>query len=107
VISGILVMQSSIGGALLRKELQDISYLEAHPEVCEIFKEDGCYRFYQKIQGYHQGITEAFFKSFDGFKVHLGPMVMKIDEASVVASIEMSGAGERWFKTTSTKEVDF
>jgi hypothetical protein len=53
------------------------------------------------------GYYRSFSKGFDGFKVHLGPVVMQIDEASVVASTEMPGAGERWFKTTSTKEVDF
>jgi hypothetical protein len=100
-------MKSSTGGALLRKELQDTSYLEAHPEACELFKEAGCYRFCQKLQGYHQGITEAFSKSFDGFKVQLGPVVMQIDEASVAAATKMPGEGERWFKTTSIKEVDF
>jgi hypothetical protein len=39
-------MKISIGGALLRKELQDASYLEAHPEACELFENVGCYRFY-------------------------------------------------------------
>jgi hypothetical protein len=31
-------MKSSTGGALLRKELQDTSYLEAHLEAYEFFK---------------------------------------------------------------------
>jgi hypothetical protein len=79
-------MKSSTGGSLLRKELQDASYIEAHHEARELFKEIGCYRFCQKLQGYHQGVTEAFSKSFDGFKVHLGPVVMQIDEASVATT---------------------
>jgi hypothetical protein len=41
VFSEVLVMKITTGGALLRKELQDISYLKDHPEVCEIFKEVG------------------------------------------------------------------
>ena len=53
-------MKSSTGGTLLRKELWDTSYLEAHPEAYEFFKEDECYKFRQKLQGYHQGITETF-----------------------------------------------
>jgi hypothetical protein len=69
-------MKSSTGGALLRKELQDTSYLEAHPEYCELVKEVGCYSFYQNLQGYNQGITKAFSKNFNGFKVQLGPVVM-------------------------------
>ena len=94
-------------GTLMRKELQDTSYLEAHPQACELFKEVGCYRFCQKLQGYHQGITESFSKSFDGFKVQLEPMVMQIDESSFVAATDMPREGERWFMTTSIKEVDF
>jgi len=42
-------MKITTRGALLRKQLQDISYLEAHPEASELFKEVGCYNFYQKI----------------------------------------------------------
>jgi hypothetical protein len=66
-----------------------------------------CYRFCKKLQGYHQGIAEAFAKSFDGAKVQLGPLEMQIDEASVVATTEMPGEGERWFKTTSIKDIEF
>ena len=32
---------------------------------------------------------------------------MKIDEANVGAATKMPGEGERWFKTTSMKEVNF
>jgi hypothetical protein len=95
------------GGALLRRELQDISYLESHPEICQMFKDAGCYRFCEKLQGYHQGIAEAFAKSFDGAKVQLGPLEMQIDEASIVAATEMPGEGERWFKTTAIKDIEF
>jgi len=42
-------MKISTGGALLRKELQDALYLETHPEACELFKEVGCYRFFQNL----------------------------------------------------------
>ena len=95
------------GGALLRRELQDVSYLESHPEVCQMFKDAGCYRFCEKLQGYHQGIAEAFAKSFDGVKVKLGPLEMQIDEASVTVATEMPGEGERWFKTTAIKDIEF
>jgi hypothetical protein len=60
VLTGFL--QMSTGGAFLRRELQDISYLESHPEICQMFKDAGCYRFCEKLQGYHQGIAEAFAK---------------------------------------------
>ena len=57
------------GGPTLRKELGDINYLEAHPEVCKLFQDVGCYRFCEKIQGSHQQVAEAFSLSFDGSKV--------------------------------------
>ena len=56
----------------LRKELGDIGYLESHPEVCQLFKDSGYYRFWEKIQGSHQQVEEAFSLSFDGPKAVIG-----------------------------------
>ena len=56
------------GGPALRKELGDIGYLESHPEVCQLFKDVGCYTFCEKIQGSHQQVAEAFALTFDGTK---------------------------------------
>ena len=60
------------GGPALRQELGDIGYLESHPEVCQFFKYVGCYRFYEKIQGSHQQVAEAFALSFDSSKALIG-----------------------------------
>jgi hypothetical protein len=57
------------GTSTLRKELEDIKYLEGHPEVCQMFKDTGCYNFCQKLQSFHQQVAEAFSLSFDGKKV--------------------------------------
>ena len=54
------------GGPTLRKELGDICYLESHLEVCQLFKDAGCYRFCEKIQGSHQQVAEDFSLMFDG-----------------------------------------
>jgi hypothetical protein len=72
-----------------------------------MFKDAGCYRFCEKLQGYHHGIAEAFSKIFDGAKVKLSPMEMQIDEASVAIANEMLEEGERWFKTTAIKDIEF
>jgi hypothetical protein len=64
-------MKISIRGALLGKELWDDSYLEAHPKSCELFKIFGCYRFYQKLQGYQQGVTKAFQRVSMGLRFNL------------------------------------
>jgi hypothetical protein len=95
------------GGNFLRKEINDVLYLESHHEIFQMFKESGCDRYCEKLQGYHQGVAEAFAQSFDGAKVTLGPMVMQIDEASVKTSTKMPRQGERWFKTTITKDIEF
>ena len=60
------------GGLALRKELGDISYLEAHLEVFQFFKDAGCYKFCEKIQGSHQQVAEEFSLSFDGSKENVG-----------------------------------
>ena len=48
------------GGPTLRQELGDIIYLESHPKVFQFYKDAGCYRFCEKIQGSHQQVAEAF-----------------------------------------------
>ena len=68
------------GGLALKQELGDISYLEAHLEVCQFFKDVGCYKFCEKIQGSHQQVAEAFALSFDGSKAVIGKEECLIDE---------------------------
>ena len=95
------------GGIALRKELGDISYLEAHPEVCQFFKDVGCYRFCEKIQGSHQQVAKAFSLSFDGSKVVIGKEELLIDETLIIEVTELPSIGEKWFKTTIPKDVEF
>ena len=94
-------------GPTLRQELSDISYLEAHPEVCKLFQAVGCYKFYEKIQGFHQQVAEAFSLSFDGSKEVIGKEEFFIDEALITEVTELPSIGEKWFKTTIPKEVEF
>ena len=74
------------GGTLLRKELNDITYLEAHPEIFQMFRDAGYYRFYEKLQGFHQGVVEAFAMTFDGSKSKVGTIEVQVEEAIVVAA---------------------
>jgi hypothetical protein len=53
------------GGPALMKELDDICYMESHPEVCQLFKDTGCYRFREKLQGSHQHVSESFSLTFE------------------------------------------
>ena len=95
------------GGPTLRKKLGDISYLEAHPEVCQFFKDVGCYRFCEKIQGSHQQVAEAFSLYFNGSKVVIGKEEFLIDETLIAKVSNLPRIGEKWFKTTITKDVEF
>ena len=94
-------------GLALRQELGDISYLEAHPEVYKIFQEVGCYKFCEKIQSFHQQVAEGFSLSFNGSKVVIGKEELIIDEALITKVTELPSIGEKWFKTTIQKDVEF
>jgi hypothetical protein len=60
------------GGNFLKKELNDITYLEYHPEIFQMFRDVGCYIFCEKLQGFHQSVAEAFAFTFDGDKAKVG-----------------------------------
>jgi hypothetical protein len=107
-IAGVdIVLQMKKGGALLRKELNDITYLESHPEIFQMFRDVGCYRYCEKLQGFHQGVAEAFALTFDGAKAKVGTIELQVNEAIVAAATEMPRTGERWFKSTITKDIEF
>ena len=91
-------------GPALRQELGDVSYLEAHPEVCRLFQEVGCYKYCEKIQGF---LPESFALSFDGSKVVIGREEFLIDEALILEVTKLPCTGEKWFKTTIPKYVEF
>ena len=94
-------------GPALKHELGDIIYLEAHLEVCQFFKDAGCYKFCEKIQGSHQQVTEAFALSYNGSKAIIGKEKKFIDETLIDEVTELPSTGEKWFKTTITKGVEF
>jgi hypothetical protein len=95
------------GAPTLRKELDDIGYLESHPEVCHLFKDAGCYEFCKKVQSSHQQVAEAFSLTFDGRKAVIGKDEFLVDETLIAEVTELPRTGENWFKTTVTKEVEF
>jgi hypothetical protein len=95
------------GETALRKEPNDICYLESHLEVSQLFKDAGCYKFCEKLQISHQQIAEAFSPSFDGRKVVIGQDEFIVDEDLIAEEMELPRTGESWFKTTITKDVEF
>ena len=95
------------GRPSLRQELGDISYVESHPKVCQLFKDAGCYRLCAKIQGSHQQVAEAFALSFDGSKALIGKEEFQVVKTLIAEVAELPRTGEKWFNTTITKDVEF
>jgi hypothetical protein len=95
------------GGDMLKKELNDITYLESHPDIFQMFRYVGCYRYCEKIQFFHQGVVEAFALTFDGAKAKVGTIKLQVNEAIVAAATKIPRTGERWFKITTTKDIKF
>ena len=62
-----------------------------------MFKDSGCYRFCEKIQGSHQQVVEAFSLTFDGSKVVIRREEFQVDEAMLAEVTEIPRIGERWF----------
>jgi hypothetical protein len=95
-------------GALLRRELDSLSFLQTHPEVQRHFSNAGCIEFVERLQnGCHQSTTEAFAKTFDGNKALVGSMEIRVDEAAIAAATSLPRTGQSWFKTTAPKNLDF
>jgi hypothetical protein len=95
------------GGLTLRKELDNISYLESHSEVCQLFRDAGCYNFCKKLQSSHQHVAEDFSLTFDRRKEVIDRDEFEVGESLIDEVTELPKTGEKWFKTTVTKNVEF
>jgi len=104
----VLQMVKKRGGPPLRKELDNILYLQSHPEIYQYFADVGCITYVERLQeGYHQGIAEVFAKSYDGKKATVGSLEIEVDEATIASATGMPRSGHNWFKTTVKKNLDF
>jgi hypothetical protein len=95
-------------GLLLRKELDSLSFLQSHPDVKKRFSYTGCMSYVERLQnGCHQITTEAFAKSYDGNRASVGSVEMIVDEVAIATTTSLPRSGQRWFKTTPTKNLNF
>jgi hypothetical protein len=95
-------------GALLKKELDNLSFLQSHPEVQRHFTDAGCMEFAERLQiGCHHATAEVFAKTFDGKKARVDSVEIKVDEAVIAVATGLPRTGQRWFKTTVPKSLDF
>jgi hypothetical protein len=95
-------------GLLLRKELDSLSFLQSHPDVQKRFSDAGCMSYVERLQnGCHQITAEAFAKSYDGNRASVGSVEMIVDEAAIATTTSLPRSGQSWFKTTTTKNLNF
>jgi hypothetical protein len=88
--------------------LDSIQFLQSHLEICQYFSDTSCLNYVEKLQeGFDQGITETFAKSYDGNKATIVPLEIQVDEAAIDSTTGMPRIGKKWFKTRVTKNLDF
>ena len=101
-------MERKRGGPLLRKELDNLSFFQSHPEVQKRFSDVGCMTYMERLhEVYHQAIIEIFSKSHDGSKATVGSLELIVDEASIASATGLPRTCQNWFKTIVTKNLDF
>jgi hypothetical protein len=94
--------------SLLRKELDNFSFLQVHPEVKKHFSNTGCMEYVERLQnGCHQSTVEAFAKTFDGNTACVGSLKIIVDEVAITATTSLPRSGQSRFKTTATKNLNF
>ena len=52
-------------------------------------------------------MAESFALSFDGYKALIGREEFQVDEALIEEVEKLPRTGEKWFKTTVMKDVEF
>ena len=88
--------------------MENLYFLQTHPEVQKHFLNAGCIEFIERLQnGCHQPTTEDFAKTFDGNKARVGSMEIRVDEAAIAAATSLPRMGQSWFKTTAPKNLNF
>jgi hypothetical protein len=90
-----LQMERKRSGSLLRKELDRLSFLQAHPEVQKRFLDAGCMGYVEKLQnGCYQTTAEAFAKLYDGNKACVGSLEIIVDEATIATTTSLPRLGQ-------------
>jgi hypothetical protein len=64
--------------------------------------------YVERLQsGRHQTIAEVFAKLYDGKRANIGSLEMIVDEAVIATATGLPRMGQSWFKTTTTKNLNF
>ena len=81
-------------GPVLRAKVDDVWYLEAHPEVADLFKQAGVFTYCEKLTSFHQQVAESFATVYDGRSAKIGREEFIIDEASIAEFTGLPRTGE-------------
>ena len=88
--------------------MDSLSFLQSHLDVQKRFSDAGYMSYVERLQnGFHQIIVEAFAKSYDGNRASVGSIEMIVDEAAIATTTNLPRSGQNWFKTTTTKNLNF
>ena len=90
-------------GRVLRFEPQNLDLFEGNPNFIDSFRQVGCYRFCEKMQGYHKQIAIDFALNFDGIKTKVGPLEFAVTPDSIAAATEIPRQGEKAIQ--NSKEI--
>ena len=81
-------------GQVLHFEPQNLDLFEENPNFIDSFRRVSCYRFCEKMQGYHKKIAIDFTLNFDGIKTKVGPLEIAVTPDSIAAATEIPRQGE-------------
>jgi hypothetical protein len=85
-------------GSLVRFEPIDTSLIEQYINHVDSFKHLGCWRFCQKLQGYHLEVSRDFVQNYMDGKTKIGPLEINVIADMIVEVTEIPRTREQWFK---------
>jgi hypothetical protein len=75
--------------------------------VAELFKLVGVFSYCEKLEDFHQQLSEAFSLSYDGRRVVISKEEFVVDEVAITEITRLPRIGDCWFKTTVTTNIEF
>jgi len=93
--------------SLVRIEPDNTSLIEKDPSHVETFKHVGCWRFCQKLEGYHLEVSRDFVKNFNEGKTKVGPVEIHLTTDFISEVTEIPRSGECYFKAKKIEKHDW
>ena len=80
--------------------------LDENPMFKDSFRQVGCLRFCQKLEGFHVQVARDFALNYDGIKSKVGPLEITISPDSIAQATKIPRFGEQWFKSMKFQLVN-